>query len=453
LYIKIDKGALEKACKDIIESVLFCLPNAFKGTVYRISDPPGLIATRITSGVIDEERKTVSWGLPEMSDYNPPGKPWTEYRDEPDRPLEAMAWCVERQSSWTAEEPGNDTRSVRLQVEGIRTDFHHMEPVLIRKEDLFFVDEIMPNCPTNYEGETLWEWSRYIVVAVVKIHFRPYTIKIGGPETMVIKRVSHALGTVILSYQLRQKSLMKMRDLAADRLTSCNILADSLRNAITKAGLVFSLIKLELGFLRHQWEDIVLEGSDQKELKRNAVRALNETVRTIDGSPGGLGQELINMQDMFLELRMPPQQGENWVSMRIERKWIEFISKNEVEEKLEEAAFQHIEELKRSLSLGKDPLILAAYGEMPEGKKREWVDLIYSEMESVDFQFLDHVVRVIDDPLLNLPYKYKSKKSLLRLKALAEIIYRLEEDTNVVLTGVLNGNNGHKETMTLAASL
>jgi len=269
-----------------------------------------MIARRITSGIIDEGRKEISWGLPEKSDYNSPGKQWGEYRDEPARPLEAMAWCVERQESWTAEDPKNDSRSVRLQVEGAWTDFHHMEPVLIRKKDLYFGKESLLEYPKNNDGQTLWEDSDYVVVAVIKIHFRPYTIKIGGPETKVIKRLSRALGTELLSYQLTQKSLETMHDLAEDRLNSCNILADSLRNVITKSGLVFSLIKLELGFLRGQWEALVLEKSDQKDTRRNAIYVLNEIVRSIVDSPDGLVKNLIKMQHRFMDFHPPPEQGE-----------------------------------------------------------------------------------------------------------------------------------------------
>ena len=259
MTIEIDQDILEKACKDIIENILICLPNAFKGTVYLVGRPPDIIVTRITSGIIDKEKNTISWGLPEKSDYNPPGKPWIQYRDQRGRPLEAMAWCVERQESWTAEDPGNDARSVRLQVEGIWTDFHHMEPVLIRKEDVYLREGPRLDYPETFEGKTLWENSDFVVAAVIKIHFFPHTIRIGGPETKVIKRLSRTLGTELLSYQLRQQSLEVIRNLAEDRINSCNILADTLRNVIAKTGLVFSLVKLELGFLREQWEHVLLE--------------------------------------------------------------------------------------------------------------------------------------------------------------------------------------------------
>ena len=439
MTLNINNVALEKVCKEIIETILICLPNAFKGTVYQIGNPPEMITRRITSGIIDEVRRKISWGLPEKSDYNSPGKKWREYRDEPGRPLEAMAWCVERQESWTAQDPKNDIRSVRLQVEGAWTDFHHMEPVLIRKKDLYFGKEKLPEYATNYDGRILWEDSDYVVVAVIKIHFRPYTIKIGGPETKVIKRLSRALGTELLSYQLTQKSLQTMHDLAEDRLNSCNILADSLRNVITKSGLIFSLIKLELGFLRGLWEELVLEGSDQKGMRGNAIDALNEMVRSIGDSSDGLGNNLIKMQQKFMDLHPPPEQGENWLRMQIEEKWNTLIRTGLIEEEKVSSVREEIENLKRSLYLGKDPDILSANNKLPGSLKTEWVDLLYRDTEVFDLQLIDRLIHILDDPYFDFPYRDKSKKSLARLKAVAETMGQLEDDTNVVLREILNG--------------
>ncbi len=441
MAIRIDQEALEKACKEIIETILICLPNAFKGTVYRIGKPPEMIAKRITSGIIDEERGSISWGLPEVSDYNPPGKPFSEYRDDPGRPLEAMGWCVERQQSWTAEEPKNDARSVRLQVEGVWSDFHHMEPVLIRKRDLYFSNDSPLEYPKNYENEPIWNDSDYVVVAVIKIHFRPYTIKIGSPETRIIKRLSRALGTELLSYQLRQQSLETMHHVAEDRLNACNILADSLRNVITKYGLIFSLIKLELGFLRDQWERVLLEKSDKKEMRQDAIQALNEAVKGIADSYNGVQRDLTNMQNRFLDIHLPPEQGEKWLRMQIEDRWNLLIYEGVIGEEAAKAVRDEIDKLKRSLYLGEEPDVLAAYNSIPEHLKTEWVDLLYKNADAVDLKRVDRLVHILDDPYINLPYKDKSIKSLIRLKAVAEIIGQMEEKTNVVLREVLNGHD------------
>ncbi len=441
LAIKIEQKALENACKEIIESILICLPNAFKGTVYRVGTLPEMVTTRITSGIIDKNEKAISWGLPEESDYNPPGKSWLDYRDEPDRPMEAMAWCVERQSSWTAEDPRNDARSVRLQVEGVWKDFHHMEPVLIRKKDLY-LGEMQPLVfPENHAGETIWEKSDYVVAAVIKIHFQPYSIKIGGTETKVIKRLSRALGTELLSYQLREQSLEATRALAEDRLHSCNILADSLRNVITKSGLIFSLIKLELGFLRDQWEKVLLEGSDQADIRRNAILTLNELLENTDEIPGNsIATDLMQIQYRFLKHHPSPEQGRNWLKMKIEDKWNALIQQGKIDDKQAKVVRKEIEVLKKSLYLGEDPELLAAYDPLPESSKTEWVNLLYRDTDVFSLHRLNRLIDFLGDHHFNLPHKEKSRESLIRLKAVADIFGQLEEKTNVVLREVLNGH-------------
>lgn len=443
MAIRINKQALESACKEIIETILFCLPDAFKGTVYKIGAPPHITAKRVTSGIIDEERQRIFWGLPERSDYNPPGRTWLDYRDQPDRPLEAMAWCVERQKSWTSEDPTADQRSVRLQTEGILEDFHHMEPVLIRKKDLYANNHAHLDYPRNYEGQTLWEDTDYVVAAVIKIHFRPNTIKIGSPETRLIKRLSRAFGTELLSYQLREESMEAMKQLAQDKLDSCNILADSLRNAITKSGLIFSLIKLELGCLRVQWENLVFQHADRRNEKEEAIQQLDTMLQNVANGEESV-RELIEVQKRFLTFSLPPTLGEAWIDMQIEKRWSDLLKRLSSGGELAGTVSEVLEKLRKSLHRGKDPELLASCDFMPEPLKKEWVELIYRDVQQMDFEYLGRVISMLENPSLSLPFQEKSRKSLIHLKTLFEIMDQLEKSTNTVLQRLLNGGkNGH----------
>ena len=446
MSITIETANLEKACKGMIETILFCLPHAYKGTIYRIGKPPELRATRVTSGYVDEKRETISWGLPEKSEYNPPGRPWLEYRDEPNRPLEAMAWCVERQKSWTAEDPLSDGRSVRLQVDGVWEDYHHMEPVLVRKSDLHQNIYSVPEPPKSYKGDTLWSESEYVVVAVIKIHFHPRTIRIGSHETKVIKKLSRSLGTELLSYQFRQDSMEAMQQLASDRLKACNILADSLRNAITKAGLIFSLVKQELGFLREQWEELLLTNRKEKNGKREAVKELNRLLEGLDEVSEPLRNDLINVQNRFLELSLPPDIGENWVGMQIEERWGRVFNEVGATETQKEEVGASIERLKSSLRYGLEPEVIGSYDKLPESLKKEWVDLLYQQTSRFDPGALDRLIRILDEPVLDIPSKERSRKILTQLKALAETMNNLERNTNFLLRQVLNGKEAQKVT-------
>ncbi len=441
MSLNIDKLTLEQACKNIIETILLCLPNAYKGTVYEIGAPPQLVAKRITSGIIDSQRRNISWGLPEKSEYNPPGRVWLDYRDEPGRPLEAMAWCVEKQKSWTSESPEKDIRRTATSDGRGVVDSHHMEPVLIRKEDLFPGEEPSFEYPCNFSGEIIWQDTDYVVVAVIKIHFKANTIKTNSPETKIIRKLSRILGTELLSYRLHEQSIQAMRDLARDKLNSCNILSDSLRNTISKSGLIFSLIKQELGFLREQWESLVLAGVDSGRTKHQVISALNELLASTGNQEDPMGKTLRQAQDRFLELSLPPERGENWVRMQIEERWGQFLASRQLDGRLKEEVAEKILLLKRSLYLGKDPGIVSSFNGIPEEIKMEWVELIYRDIESIDEVFLDRIIHLLGHEELKLPYKEKSRKSLIKLKALAKIIGELEENTNLVLRRVLNGND------------
>jgi len=440
LITEIGTTTLEKACKEMIETILICLPNAYRCDIYHIGKPPELLTKRITSGVIDEERKKISWGLPAKLKYDPPSKAWMEYRDEPGRPLEAIGWCVEKQKSWTVEDPKNDSRNGRVLTNGAGEESNHMEPVLVRKSDLLLNMYSHQEFPRNVEDEIIWKDSEYLVVAVIKIYFRPNTITIGSHETRVIKKLSRSLGTELLSYQLRKDSLRAMQRLTNDRLSACNILSDSLRNAITKSGLVFSLIKHEIGYLREQWEQAVLEDREEKHAKLEAINELNGLL-VMGEDHKGPKNDLNHAQNKFLNLSLPPEKGENWVTMQIEKRWNEFLNVCPQDTDRRKAVSTAIQKLKKSLHFGHDPDILESYQKIPDQLKREWVNLIYNSTDRFDPSTLDQLIETLANSDLDIPSRGKSRKTLIQLKALAETMYQLERNTNFLLRQVLKGED------------
>ena len=425
---------------EMIETIFVCLPNAFKGTIYRVGKIPELKVERITSGLIDDFREKIEWGLPAGSGYTSPGKPWIEYRDEPGRPLEAMGWCVERQKSWTSEDPANDSRSVRLQLESEPEDFQHMEPVLVRKSDLNLNMYSSLEYPKNFFGDPIWADNDYVVVAVIKIHFRPYTIKMNSHETRVIKKLSRSLGTELLSYQLRQDSMKAMQDLSRDRLNACNILADSLRNAITKSGMIFTLVKQEVAYLREQWETLLLKNLNEENPKIVALNKLNSLLAGLDDKYQESAGDLRNAHDRFMELSLPPSQGENWVKMQIEEKWDELFNNNDADKETRVLVSNAIDKLKGALRFGKKSEITAGYSGMPQELKERWSNLIYEEVKTMDDPLIDQLISILGNTELNISCQEKSRKALLQLKALAETMGQLERNTNFLLHQVLNGS-------------
>lgn len=441
MFSEMEKTALEAVCREMIETILLCMPNAFKGTIYRIGPPPDLTAERITSGIINNGSTKISWGLPYESEYNQPGKKWCEYRDEPGRALEAMAWCVEKQKSWTSEEPKSDERNILMQVEGKPDDFFHMEPVLLHKSDAQSDAHMSSQFIKDYKDDIMWKESDYIVIAVIKIHFKPYTIKIGSNETIIIKRLSRSLGTELLSHRLRDDSMKTMQRLAKDRLNAFNILADSLRNAITKSALIFSLIKQEIGYLRDQWERLILENREEKGVKVEAIKELNNILTDLEQEDNELRNNLMNAHKKFLELSLPTEKGINWLNMQIKEKWNNLLSKIPIDEKKERIVWDNIDKLEKSLYFGQDKDIINSYKKIPDDTKTEWVRLIYGNDDSFNNSSLDHVIDILEKANINIPNQEKSKRSLKQLKALRDTMCQLERNTNFLLYQVLNGGD------------
>ena len=175
-------------------------------------------------------------------------------------------------------------------------------------------------------------------------------------------------------------------------------------------------------------------------MKRDAIRALNRAVMAAAGIAEKEKRVLVDIQNKVLSLTLPPERGENWIRMQIEERWEALIHKAPFGDEASGEIYQNLGKLKNSLYLGRDPELLASYNSIPEGLKREWVDLIYTNMDRIDFQLLDRLIQILQKTSLGLPYQEKSRKSLIGLKGLAENIGQLEEKTNTVLRQVLNGH-------------
>lgn len=257
---------LVATCRTMIRTILSWLDIATKGTIYKVGLMPELTAVRVLSGVRKPGTDELEWGLPADSEYNAPGKKWGMYRDQPGRPLEAMGWCVEKQTSWTADDPMEDPRSVRKQVSGDPEDEFHMEPVLVRKKSLYGNAQKI-QYPVDWQGNPIWRDSEFVVCAVVKIHFRPGSLKAGDRSTVAVHNLARSLGTELLSLWFREKLYNASREFARQRLESCEILAHELRNTLVKLGFVFSAINAQIGILRERWERLLQKHLPELEWK------------------------------------------------------------------------------------------------------------------------------------------------------------------------------------------
>ncbi len=442
----IGDDVLEQTCKDMIETILLCLSNATKGTIYRIGPMPELRTIRVTSGARDEANGEILWGIQEFSDYDYPGKCWEDYKDRPGRLLEAMAWCVEKGKSWTSDDPNQDSRSVRKQLADEAEDYHHMEPVLVKRAYLYGDHPDDLEFPVDHRGQPIWRDRDNVVVAVIKIHFKKDCIKRGDNSTKVIKKLSRTLGTQLLSLHIRETLSEAHQELARQRLQSCNILAHELRNTLIKLGFVFSAINAELSFLREQWESEIASACPEIESKSvilDRLRQLVESACSGEKFPAALVslcEKLVAEQAELSDVALMPAVGVKWVDNKIAPKWQELLVGSDAWEGSRGEIESLLDRLKNALWLGTNEELAHRLAHLPDDLKSVWQKLAYMEFTVDKLAQLEQIINFLDHPDLKIPHKQQTKKILTSLKALVETIPEIEEKTNRIIFSLRNGS-------------
>jgi len=434
---------LVPTCRTMIKTVLSCLDNATKGTIYKIGQMPDLVAMRVLSGIRKPDSDELEWGLPAVSEYNPPGKKWEHYRDQPGRPMEAMGWCVEKQMNWTADNPMNDSRSVRKQLSGEPEDEFHMEPVLVRKRSLYGYSSEGIQYPVDWRGNPIWQGSENVVAAVIKIHFKPGTLKRGDRSTRIVGDLAQSLGSELLSQLYREKLYQASKDFARQRLQSCEILAHELRNTLVKLGFVFSAINAQIGILRERWEKLLQEHSPELEWKGPILdelcRALSEKMQELSASHElfGVCQRLLIEQEELARLFLSPYQEREWVKNKIYPKWEQLLSGTSLWNRSEIRSF--LDRLAKALPTGMNYDFSQKIDFLPSGLLEQWSKLAYVQITSGNLFQLDEVIRLVEDPVLPVSHKEQMLRVLKSLKAIVHTIPEVEEKAARILQSLRFG--------------
>ncbi|UCG13982.1 MAG: hypothetical protein JSU72_05790 [Deltaproteobacteria bacterium] len=434
--MQVSSRVLEQVCRKKIEVILFCLPNAFRGTVYTVGPLPDLRVVRMVSGYRNGRTDDIRWEEKQHSAYDCPGKVWDDYGDRPGRTLEAMAWCVERQESWTVDNPESNHRSVRKQFEGTtREDYHHMEPVLVRKTDVS--DEMWPSStfPIGNLGKPIWHGSSLATVAVVKIDFTPGAIGRGDRSTRVIKELSQSLGTEILSLHVTEITSKRKKRLAEERLAAYNTLAHEFRNILARLGFAYSAINNEIAYVRESWENLIYEKLPEQLNKRLILQRLNQLLQDLlrkNGYPDESNEinRLLRYQEQLMESCLLPQQNEAWLSQKIRPLWLSILSKSDSAQTIKTEIEETLEQLRRSFYVGQDKKLRDNIEVIPQELRTKWVDLAYREISKSTIGMTEQYIDLLDNISLKLPRKTCSLKNFVFLKGLIELIPEMEKRVN-----------------------
>jgi hypothetical protein len=445
--MRISAPVLEEACKKMIEIILRCLPQAIRGSLYTVGPIPELRVVRLASGHREGKSDEIQWDGLTRSEYTFPGKVWDDYRDRPGRTLEAMAWCVETQKSWTADDPEHNGRSMRKQLEGkAGEDYHHMEPVVIKKADLWNVMPPPDAYPKNSLGKPIWQDTPNATVAVIKIHFSPGGIRRGDSATRVIRELSQSLGTQMLSLHAREVALEAHRKLTEERQEVCDALAHEFRNLVPRIGFAYRAINNEIAYLRESWEDLVSRHSSTQPHKSGILQQLDRVLQQVRSkySDYVLTNEILKLSDYQKQLSescLLPGQNETWLKEKIRPLWMSILEKTELPLAEKRRIENLLDRLKKSFYLGLNNELSDRIGAVPEEIKKEWIDLSYREINGKTNGLIQEYIDLLNSIDLDLPHKRHSLRNFIYLKELVELIPEIEGKLNSRLESFKNSDH------------
>jgi hypothetical protein len=184
---------------------------------------------------------------------------------------------------------------------------------------------------------------------------------------------------------------------------------------------------------------MLLDYRQEKNGKQEAISELNRLAAYVGNGLESMRNDLVQVQNRFLELSLPPSMGESWVNMQIVERWQQLFEEAQTNNNDRQEVWEAVGRLKKSLRYGLEPEVIQSYDKLPEAVKKEWVDLLYTKNSRFDSSALGRLIEILEDPSLDIPSKERSRKSLIQLKALAETMNALERNTNFLLRQVLNG--------------
>src|SRR5208283_928093 len=157
---------------------------------------------------------------------------------------------------------------------------------------------------------------------------------------------------------IRETLSEAQKELARQRLQSCNVLAHELRNTLIKLGFIFSAINAEISFLREQWESQIALACPDIENKRAILEKLSRLIESKlpqEEKPNNLAllcEKLMAEQSELAGLPLMPGLGEKWVDNKIRPKWQKLMVESNAWDTSREEILALLSRLKEAMWLG-----------------------------------------------------------------------------------------------------
>jgi hypothetical protein len=154
-----------------------------------------------------------------------------------------------------------------------------------------------------------------------------------------------------------------------------------------------------------------------------------------------IGRDLIRNQEKLAKLSLAPTQGETWIKNKLRHKWYRLLTTCRVWEDVREEVQTLLDRLEKRMWLGMDEGLIRKMDLLPEDLKNMWIKIAYSDFSTDNLHLIDEMLRFLEHPALSIPHQQQTRKILVSLKALVDLIPEMEERANRMIFSLRAGDS------------
>jgi hypothetical protein len=323
-----------------------------------------------------------------------------------------------------------------------------MEPVLVHKADLGDTHHAASMYGRSGQGNPINQ-NEYATVALIQIHFKQGNKREGDRSSRVIKLLSQSLSGELLSLHDREKVFEKEMRLEKERKEICDILAHDFRNIMAGLGFAYRAVNNEISYLRESWERLVHQLLPELPSKHKILEELNRLLQRIAAADDSLRDcyeitKLNQYQNQMLECCLLPEQNDFYLQQKIRPLWNAVLSGVKAEPETVSQIEVLLQKLKESFYLILEEEVIDKINHLSENIKKKWIKLAYSQMNNMEAISFEQYIELLNNENVGIPRQSYSKRNLIYLKQLINLIPQVEIKLNNSLA-ILKTNNSLSE--------
>jgi hypothetical protein len=434
LGLRVSSSLLDRVCQRSTELLLLCLPQARKVAFYSVGPVPHLRITPVGAAERNREINEVKWrGSAEM-DSDVSGKTWKDLLDASTGDLDVWSSCLRNQRAWTSSDSKDDFRRLVEKTRGKLSDNHfHLEPVLMRKADLWHSMPPSSVYPKDRDGNPLWLNSDHVTVALIKINLTLKSSPFDQNYWQVTEELTKTLAIQLLHLHSKQFYSKKMEVIQEERDELRETLITQIRKIISRLGLIYRIIDNEVAYLRQSWENLIHQYHPEQPCRHNIVKQLNLLLEklTVDHnvvSESEAVKQLAWYQNKLSEFCFLPEENEVWFQQKILPLWKNTATKFNSAPKIKKQMKKLFDQLEQSFFVGLNKTLIDKIDDIPNSIKAKWTNLAYNEKNLAKVDLLKEYTHLLEEVYIDFPNKRKTLENLVCLRNLALYFENLEDE-------------------------